>query len=114
MNAIRRANRALQQDARLAFYPTDNDQILCYAKSTEDRSNVILTVVNIDPRYPQFGWVDLDLHELGLPHDLPYEVHDLLSDARFRWQGARNYVALTPGDMPAHVLRLPAPPGAAA
>jgi starch synthase (maltosyl-transferring) len=114
MNAIRRANRALQQDARLAFYPTDNDQILCYAKSTEDRSNVILTVVNIDPRYPQSGWVNLDLHGLGLPHDQPYEVHDLLSDARFRWQGARNYVALAPGDMPAHVLRLPAPPGATA
>ena len=114
MNAIRRENRALQHDWSLKFYPTDNEQLLCYAKSTVDLANTILIVVNLDPVYPQSGWVDLDLHELGLPADRPFEVHDLLTDARHRWQGAHNYVHLRPGDMPAHVLRLPAHAGAPA
>jgi starch synthase (maltosyl-transferring) len=31
-------------------------------------------------------------------------VHDLLSDARYMWHGARNYVELDPALCPAHVL----------
>jgi starch synthase (maltosyl-transferring) len=54
-------------------------------------------VVNLDPHYRQSGWVDVDLDRLGLKPNVPYEVHDLLTDARYRWQGARNYVELTPG-----------------
>jgi starch synthase (maltosyl-transferring) len=33
-------------------------------------------------------------------------VHDLLSDARFIWQGPRNYVQLDPHVIPAHVFKL--------
>jgi starch synthase (maltosyl-transferring) len=33
-------------------------------------------------------------------------VHDLLTDARYSWHGARNYVALDPNVLPAHVLLL--------
>jgi starch synthase (maltosyl-transferring) len=33
-------------------------------------------------------------------------VHDLITDARYLWQGARNYVSLDPQRVPAHVLRL--------
>jgi len=31
-------------------------------------------------------------------------VHDLRTDARYRWTGARNYVELRPQEMPAHVF----------
>jgi starch synthase (maltosyl-transferring) len=33
-------------------------------------------------------------------------MHDLLSDARYLWQGRRNYVSLDPQRSPAHVFRL--------
>jgi starch synthase (maltosyl-transferring) len=33
-------------------------------------------------------------------------VHDLLSDARYTWQGGRNFVQLDPNVVPAHVFRL--------
>ena len=106
VNRIRRDNPALQQDWRLKFYPIDNEQILCYAKSTPDLSNVILVAVNLDPRSTQSGWVDLAPEELGVEAGAPYEVRDLLSDARYTWQGARNYVELRPQETPAHILRI--------
>jgi starch synthase (maltosyl-transferring) len=97
VNAIRRRNIALQDDRTLSFAGTDNDQLIAYLKATSDLSNVLLIVVNLDPHHRQSGWVDANLDSLQLQPDVPYEVHDLLTDARYRWQGTRNYVELTPG-----------------
>ncbi len=36
----------------------------------------------------------------------PFQVHDLLSGARYLWQGARNYVSLDPAHAPAHIFRI--------
>ena len=104
LNRIRREHPALQQDWRLDFQPTDNDQLLCYAKSTPDLSNVIVTIVNLDYHHKQSGWVTLDLEHLGIPADKPFQVHDLLNDARYMWHGVRNYVELDPGFSPAHIF----------
>jgi starch synthase (maltosyl-transferring) len=97
VNAIRRDNAALQNDSTLAFVVTDNDQLIAYTKATPDLSNALLIVVNLDPHYRQSGWLDVDLDSLGLQAGVPYQVHDLLTDARYRWQGRRNYVELAPG-----------------
>ncbi len=64
-------------------------------------------MVNLDPVNPQSGWVTLDLSALAQAPDDTYEVHDLLSDQRFVWHGARAFIALAPAVAPAHVLRLP-------
>jgi starch synthase (maltosyl-transferring) len=106
VNRIRRENPALQADLNLHFYEVDNDQIICYSKCTEDRSNVILVVVNLDYRYRQSGWVNLSTEGLRLGSNEAYQVHDLLSDAVYRWQGARNYVELDPRKVPAHIFRV--------
>ncbi len=106
LNRIRRENAALQSNESLTFHGTDTDQLLCYSKTTADRGNAIVTVVTLDPQYRQAGWVTLDLDALGLPASAPYEMHDLLTDQRFNWRGARNYVELSPAAMPAHVLRV--------
>jgi starch synthase (maltosyl-transferring) len=66
LNAIRRTNPALHANRRLHFHGFDNPQIICYSKTTEDMSNVILTLVNLDPRHRQSGWTDLALAELGV------------------------------------------------
>ena len=106
VNAARRDNPALQSNDRLRFYPVTNNSLLCYAKTTSDLSNVILVVVNLDPHHSQDGWVQLSLPELGLQSDQRYQVHDLLSDAHYDWQGASNYVRLDPGICPAHLFRV--------
>ena len=33
-------------------------------------------------------------------------MHDLLTDARYLWHGARNYVQLDPARAPAHIFRV--------
>ena len=106
MNRIRRENAALQSDADLHFCRIDNDQLIAYLKVDPATTNVILTVVNLDPHQPQSGWVDLDVSALKFESDQPYQVHDLLSDQRYIWRGRYNYVLLDPQRAPAHVFRL--------
>ncbi len=105
VNQIRRENPALQSDRGLRFHPTENDQLLAYSKSTPDNLNVVLVVANCDPHHVQRGMVTLPLEELGLEPSLPYQAHELLSGARYQWNGPRNYVEINPFSMPAQIFR---------
>lgn len=106
VNRIRRENPALQGDWSLRFHPVDNDQLICYSKHTEDLSSIILVVVNLDPHHTNAGLVELPLASLGLDPHTPYQVHDLLSDARYLWFGPRNFVEINPHIVPAYIFRL--------
>jgi starch synthase (maltosyl-transferring) len=104
VNRIRRENPALQQNLTLRFHETTNDDILCYSKSAG--SDVVVTIVNVDPHNTQVGYVDLDLAALNLDANQPFQVHELLSGARYTWHGPRNYVSLNPHVVPAHIFRI--------
>jgi starch synthase (maltosyl-transferring) len=106
INEIRRENPALHSNGPLRFYSTDNDQLLAYGKSAPASSNILLMVVNLDPHHKQTGWLRLPLGELGLSPAAVYQVHDLISDARYLWQGESNYVEIDPGICPAAIFRL--------
>jgi starch synthase (maltosyl-transferring) len=106
VNRIRKENPALQSDRSLCFHRIDNDELIAYSKCTEDRANVVLTVVNLNPRLTQEGWLELDLDPLGVDPDQSFQVHDLLTEARHVWQGSRNLVRLDPSVFPAHVFRI--------
>ena len=85
LNRIRRENPALQSDWSLSFHAIDNPLMLCYSKTAGD--DTLVMVANLDPHNVQAGWIELPLAELGVPDDAPYQAHDLLSGARFLWQG---------------------------
>ncbi|WP_242343273.1 alpha-1,4-glucan--maltose-1-phosphate maltosyltransferase [Anaeromyxobacter terrae] len=106
VNRIRREHPALQSNERLAFHRIDNEQLIAYSKATEDLSDLVLVVVNLDPHHVHSGWLELPLELLGLPGDEPYQVHDLLGGGRYLWHGARNYVELDPGSAPAQIFRI--------
>ncbi len=106
VNRIRRENPSLHGDWSLRFHPIDNERIICYSKQTEDFSNIIVVVVNLDPHHTQAGWAELPLSDLGIDHRMPYQMHDLLGDGRYLWHGPRNYVELNPGIAPAQILRV--------
>lgn len=106
VNRIRRENRALQSDWSLSFHPVDNEQLICYSKRTEDRTNAIVVVANLDPHHRQFGSVELATEELGLDPAQPYQMHELLTGARYLWHGAKNYVQLDPASVPAQIFRV--------
>src|SRR5579884_1505234 len=86
LNRIRREHPALQRNDTLRFHPVDNDYLLAYSKSHGE--DTILCVVNTDPHHPQAGWVQFGVGS--------FQVHNLLSDARYLWHGPRNYVELSP------------------
>jgi starch synthase (maltosyl-transferring) len=106
VNRIRNENPALQTIWNLKFYEVDNDYLLFFGKATEDLSNIILVVVNLDPFHTQSGWVKVPIRELGIDPNQPYLAHDLLSDDKYIWHGERNYVELNPQILPAHILRI--------
>jgi starch synthase (maltosyl-transferring) len=106
VNRIRRENPALQQDRTLRFHPVENDALIAYSKTDEATGNVIVVVVCLDPVYAQHGWLELPLAELGIDPEAPYEMHDLMTGARYLWEGPRNYVGLNPQVVPAHVFRV--------
>jgi len=106
VNEIRNTHPALQNDWSLKFHFIDNDQLLCYSKESDDRSNLILTVVNLDPNYTQVGFVTLPLDELEIPQDRGYEAEDLLSGERYLWNGPRNYIELNPARRSGHILKI--------
>jgi starch synthase (maltosyl-transferring) len=106
VNRIRRENRALQSDGSLRFHAVDNEQIIGYSKQTEDLGNVIVVVVNLDPHHSQAGWVNLSTEALGLDPQQPYQMHELITGARYLWHGARNYVQLNPASVPAQIFRV--------
>jgi starch synthase (maltosyl-transferring) len=134
LNQIRRGNPALHDNRTLRFHRVhvdgvESEHIMAWTKASgsapvtptgraiyaqEDYlppppgpdNNVILTVVSLDLHRPRNGWIELPLRTLGIRPDQPYQVHDLIGDARYTWQGPWNYVELDPNVVPAHVFRI--------
>ena len=106
VNKIRRENPALQTNRGLAFHPTDNPEIICYSKCDPESDNRVVTVVNLDPNHVQAGWIELNLEELGIEADRPYQMHDRLAGGNFLWHGGRNFVRLDPQMVPGHIFQV--------
>jgi starch synthase (maltosyl-transferring) len=106
VNSIRRDHVALQHNYGLKFHPTDNPMLIAYSRTSEDRGDKILVVVNLDSVNRQMGWVDVVLKEFRLADGESYEMNDLLTDKKYIWQGSRNYVELNPAAIPAHIFRV--------
>jgi starch synthase (maltosyl-transferring) len=111
LNEIRRQNRALHFYDNLRFYDAENEAILFYGKMTPARDDIILVVVNLDPFRKQDSYVDVPIDEFGEMEGDTYQVHDLLSDARYTWHGRQNYIELDPEIQPAHIFRVRRPTG---
>jgi starch synthase (maltosyl-transferring) len=106
INAIRKGSPALHGDWSLRFHPVDNETLVAYSKISADSADKILVVVNLDPHNVQSGWLSVALKELKLGNDEAYQVHDLLTEARYVWRGSRNFVQLDPSILPAHIFRV--------
>ena len=87
-------NPALQRDWTPAL-PCRSTTTSCICLREDRRrtaTNVLIVVVNLDPA-PHAGGLGrrCDLARLGARRRAqPFQVHDLLTDARYPWHGARN------------------------
>ncbi len=130
VNAIRHAEPALQLYANLTFHNSENPAVIFYRKafvepdvqwtsctpqlvphSEHNAPNArdLLIAVNLDPHNPQETMVHVPIAEMGIGDDEPYAVHDLLTDARYVWRGARNYIRLDPAEHAGHIFRVEHP-----
>jgi starch synthase (maltosyl-transferring) len=106
LNAIRKANPALQTHMGLAFHNAFNDQVLWFRKATPDRSNVVLVAISLDPRNPRDATVELPLWEWGLPDSGALDSEDLMRGHRFTWRGKVQSVRLDPYGLPFGIWRV--------
>jgi len=106
LNKIRQENKALQNTHSLKFHDIENEALVCFSKTTEDLSNIILVVVSLDPYHTHSGWIRFPLEEFEMDQHVPFQVHDLLSGSYFLWNGDHNYVEINPGIMPVHIFRV--------
>jgi len=106
MNTIRRENRALQSNERLSFHPASDEGVICYSKRSDDARNIVLTLVNLDPRHARSAVIELPLEEWGIDPKRPFPVDDLVNDGAGRWRGRRHELRLDPKASPAAIFRL--------
>lgn len=106
VNQIRHDNPAFHANHNLRFHNTENDQLIAFTKTAPDGANAVLVVANLDPHYRQSGFVNLPLEDLKIDPNQRYQVHDLITGARYLWYGPRNYVELDPGGLPAHIFAI--------
>ena len=103
LNRIRKENPALHHDWSLRFHSIDNEQLIAYSKQSDDGSNLIVTVVNLDPRHRHSGYLQLPLEDMHIGHNT-FQAHELLTGARYLWSGQSNYVEIDPASVPAHIF----------
>ncbi len=104
INRIRRENPALHQYENLRFYPSDDDNVIFYGKMTSSRDNVVLAAVNLDPFATRTSTVRVPLAEIGLAPEETYQMHELITDARYLWKGSANRITLDPTVEPAAIF----------
>lgn len=106
VNQIRRDNPALHQYTNLRFYRADNDNILFYGKTTEDKQNIILVVVNLDPYSPHESAIYIPIQEFGIGWEETYQLHNLITDERMLCKGEHVFIRLDPQVEPAYIFQL--------
>lgn len=106
LNKVRKENAALQSTWNLQFCPIENSQIIAYLKATDDLSNIILVVVNLDPNNTQHGYVQLPKTKLRLTEKINVKLHDLVTDEHYTWTQEWNYIHLNPHKMPFHLFKV--------
>jgi len=106
VNLARKENPALQQNLNLEFYETWNDSILAYGKWNDDRTSVVVTVVNLDPYHTQEDMMTFPYWNFGIKYWQTYQMRDLITGEKYLWRGERQFVRLDPGHQPAHIFLL--------
>ena len=105
INHIRHQHASLQQTNNIKFLSVENEQLLAFYKSDANGHDETLMVVNLDPYYPQSGWIELPLEEMGVAEGHSITVHDLITESSYIWNKRWNFVELHPA-LPFHLFKI--------
>ncbi len=106
VNKARHEHPALQSTWNIRFCFIENQNLLAFVKATDDRSDIVLVIVNLDPHARHSGYVQLPKDYLKLGDHINVKLHDLIMDEHYTWTQEWNYVELDPYKMPFHLFKL--------
>ena len=106
LNKARRDNPSLQSTWNLHFCTVENPSLLAYLKATDDLSNIIMVVVNLDQHGKQSGYIQVPKLQLGLGTKINLKLQDLITEEHYTWTQEWNYVELEPSKMPFHLFKV--------
>ena len=106
LNKARKENAALQSTWNIEFCNIENPNLMAYLKATDDLSNIILMVVNLDQHTKQSGYVEIPKTRLKIKGNINLKLVDLMTEETFTWTQDWSFVELEPNKMPFHLFRV--------
>ena len=106
LNIIRNSRDVLKNLSGLLFLNAWNDNVIAYVRMTDDRSDAILVIANLDPNLTHECVYEVPLWEFALSDFDSIEVEDLLLGGRFRLSGKTHEISLDPIHNPVVIWRL--------
>jgi starch synthase (maltosyl-transferring) len=106
LNRFRRDNLAMQEFLNLRFLTCEDPNILAYAKTSADRTNIVIVAVNLDPHAAHESEVELPLVEFGLAADAEFSLEEAFTRRVVICRGTRQRLHLDPETNPAMIFRL--------
>ncbi len=106
LNKARHENEALQSTWNITFCTINDPHLLAFVKATDDLSNIILVVINIDAHNKHAGFVQLPKEKLKITNGMNVKLHDLITGDKYTWMQDWNYVELDPYRLSFHLFRL--------
>jgi len=106
VNKIRKKHPALQSTWNIQFCAIENPNLLAYLKATDDLSDIVLVVVNLEPHSRQSGFVQIPKGRLKLGDRINLKLHDVMTDEHYTWTQEWNYVDIDPFKMPFHLFTI--------
>jgi starch synthase (maltosyl-transferring) len=104
VNKARKEHKALQSTWNIHFCEIGDANLLAYIKVTDDLSDIILVIVNLDPHNSHSGYVQLPKALLNLSEKINIKLHDVMTDEHYTWTQEWNYVELNPFKLPFHLF----------
>lgn len=106
INRARQSHAALQSTWNVQFLPVHNENLIAYLKATDDLSDIMLVVVNLDPHVRHSGYVQIPRSHLNLAEHINIKLDDLVTEETFTWTQEWNYVDLDPYILPFHLFHV--------
>lgn len=106
LNKTRKSNLALQSTWNIEFLNIENPNLLAFYKKSDDNSNRVLVVINLDQHNKQAGYLQLSYDLRGRQKGINVKLKDVMTGENYTWTQEWNYVELDPNRMPFHLFEV--------
>lgn len=106
LNKTRKSNLALQSTWNIEFLNIENPNLLAFYKKSDDNSNRVLVVINLDQHNKQAGYLQLSNDLKNTQKGINVKLKDVMTGENYTWTQEWNYVELDPNRMPFHLFEV--------